>query len=423
MVLNLALILGIAGVMKNRSSDEDLSKADSIDSIDQPAPPSSAEPEVIYVTNKVAAPTGSGKSFNWELVESSDYREYIDNLRAIGCPEETIRDIIMADVGKLFDERAKAKRAEEKPYEFWKTGNMFAEMFKKEHLEEQQAAQAEKKDLLKALLGEDIPVKPDMNAMFNPFERALGYLSDEKQAKVMEEFQSLQVVAAEKFGSGQPDRKDLEEILTLRKGMDDRLKSILSPDEFERYQFTLSDTANMMRAQLHGFEPNEKEFRDIFAMKQEFSDNWGPYGQMGLNSEERKEYKEAEKALNEQIKGLLGDDRYGDYEMVQNHEFKNFYRLAERGGQGREEAAAAVDIKKEAQKAAREIQGNRDLTWDQKLAALEPIQSATQEELSKLFGEQMERYNDSAQSDWLNDITKNRNPPTKTFDAPTVTVP
>ena len=82
-----------------------------------------------------------------------------------------------------------------------------------------------------------------------------------------------------------------------------------------------------------------------------------------------------------------------------------------------------MDIKKEAQKAAREIQGNRDLTWDQKLAALEPIQSATQEELSKLFGEQMERYNDSAQSDWLNDITKNRNPPTKTFDAPTVTVP
>src|SRR3954462_879248 len=36
--------------------------------------------------------------FQWASVESPDYREYIANLRAIGCPEETIRDIVIADV-------------------------------------------------------------------------------------------------------------------------------------------------------------------------------------------------------------------------------------------------------------------------------------------------------------------------------------
>ena len=33
--------------------------------------------------------------FSWRDVESPDYPVYIANLRAIGCPEQTIRDIIM----------------------------------------------------------------------------------------------------------------------------------------------------------------------------------------------------------------------------------------------------------------------------------------------------------------------------------------
>ena len=41
------------------------------------------------------------KQVTWETVEAADYREYIENLRNIDCTEETIRDIILADVNKL----------------------------------------------------------------------------------------------------------------------------------------------------------------------------------------------------------------------------------------------------------------------------------------------------------------------------------
>jgi len=41
------------------------------------------------------------KQMTWETVEAADYRVYIENLRNIDCPEETIRDIILADVNKL----------------------------------------------------------------------------------------------------------------------------------------------------------------------------------------------------------------------------------------------------------------------------------------------------------------------------------
>jgi hypothetical protein len=43
--------------------------------------------------------------FSWRSIESADYKEYIANLRAIECPEQTIRDIIIADVNKLYGPR------------------------------------------------------------------------------------------------------------------------------------------------------------------------------------------------------------------------------------------------------------------------------------------------------------------------------
>src|SRR5260221_5979143 len=43
--------------------------------------------------------------FWWQTLESTDYRTYVANLRAIGCPERTIGDIVQADVHGLFADK------------------------------------------------------------------------------------------------------------------------------------------------------------------------------------------------------------------------------------------------------------------------------------------------------------------------------
>jgi hypothetical protein len=53
----------------------------------------------------MAEVASQAKSFRWSELESADYRTYVANLRGIGCPEQTIRDIITADVGSLYSER------------------------------------------------------------------------------------------------------------------------------------------------------------------------------------------------------------------------------------------------------------------------------------------------------------------------------
>src|SRR2546421_2333959 len=38
------------------------------------------------------------RAFSWQEVESPDYAVYVENLRALGMPDTTVRDIIVADV-------------------------------------------------------------------------------------------------------------------------------------------------------------------------------------------------------------------------------------------------------------------------------------------------------------------------------------
>jgi hypothetical protein len=43
--------------------------------------------------------------FRWDKVESTNYLEYVVNLRRIGCPERTIRDLIVAEIDPLYAPR------------------------------------------------------------------------------------------------------------------------------------------------------------------------------------------------------------------------------------------------------------------------------------------------------------------------------
>src|SRR5262245_60208829 len=64
-------------------------------------------------TDELASASGSSRTnvvlrrqyFTWREIESDDYPTYVANLRDISCPEQTIRDIIIADVNGLYARR------------------------------------------------------------------------------------------------------------------------------------------------------------------------------------------------------------------------------------------------------------------------------------------------------------------------------
>ncbi|MGZ4975075.1 MAG: hypothetical protein ACXWDN_20125, partial [Limisphaerales bacterium] len=102
--------------------------------------------ETLYRTNVVVR----RQNFTWEEVESADYVTYIKNLRSIGCPEKTIRDIIVADVNQLYAHRRVTEVVA--PEQEWWRSDPDPELINKAAAKVKEL-EAERKTLLTKLLG------------------------------------------------------------------------------------------------------------------------------------------------------------------------------------------------------------------------------------------------------------------------------
>jgi len=93
--LNLVLLGGVIFVLMNPRKEETIST---------PVLPGDkllAQP--VATAPSPATPGMESKPFHWNQLESTkDYRLYVANLRAIGCPEPTIEDIVRGDADRAF---------------------------------------------------------------------------------------------------------------------------------------------------------------------------------------------------------------------------------------------------------------------------------------------------------------------------------
>lgn len=209
---------------------------------------------------------------SWAHVESPDYTVYIANLRSIGCPEQTIRDIIIADVDALYARR----RATEiiTPEQEWWRSEPSPEVVKLAS-EKLVALDTERRALLTRLLGPDWE-GGDLTNLPRPSKPGvaldgaiLGVLSaDTKQAvadiSARAEQRMQQYLDSMRAAGKNPDPA---EMARLRQQTRTELAGVLSPQQLEEYLLRYSQTANNMRTEfgkLKYFNATQDEFRAIF---------------------------------------------------------------------------------------------------------------------------------------------------------------
>ena len=362
------------------------------------------------------------EKIDWRKVESADYRQYIGNLRSIGCPDETIRDIITADVTKLYDSRFKALRpGGTNKFEYWKGGMaIFKEMADEKQVEQRQSLSREKRALLTELLGAAPEEKPDMMAMFggaNPFERMLEFLPSGKQTQVMELEQkySAKLMKSMDGGAGFGDTDGMKNMLKIQKEKEAELGKLLTPTELEDYNLRMSQTANMMRFQLTSFDPSEQEFRTAFAVKKKFDDEFGFVGIRPTDKAEGEKYDVAKKAMEAEMKQALGDTRFADYERAQDYVYQGIYRVTEKEQLGRDAATKVFDMKKAAEEQAKQIRNNSALSSEQRQSALAAIRTETESAVTGALGAQAYESFKKNQiaSGWIKNLSPDPKPATK----------
>ena len=358
------------------------------------APTGSPAPRVARKDKEVVSVTVTNqtvKTINWQSVESDDYKKYIANLRSIGCPEKTIKDIIVADVNELFDARRKTLTGNTNKFQYWKTGgNPFAQMVDPEKVQKRIELQNEKRALLTDLLGSTPEEKPDMFAMMggvNPFEQMLDFLSPAKQTQLMDAFQKVQAKAMKTMGNGVRDDDDRKEMMKVQREGEAELAKILTPQEKEEFDMRMSNTAMQLRFSLTSFEPTEQEFRDLVKTKKKFDDEFGAFGMASEDKAEREKRAAAQKDLDEKLKTSLGAERFTEYQRAQDYEFQNLFRVTQKQNLPKEAAAKAWDMTKIAEEQANKLRSNTTLSNDERQSALQAIRAETEKSLTTTLGE------------------------------------
>jgi len=234
--------------------------------------------------------------FDWRQVESEDYKQYLANLRAIGCPEKTIKDIITADVNDLFASRMAAVTRTNQ-YRYWRRETVSRSEEQQQQLRD---LYAQKQELLKAL-GVGTSDFTDLlgQAFRDKFEEddlQLAFLPEAKRQQAKEVlFQQAQQEVAD---GDSAERHDAREQQTQAS-----LQALLTPEEFREYELRCSMDANMLRGVLDPVALTEQEFRAVF-------DSWRS---LKAYSPGTPEYQAAQQLSENSLQQLLGPDRFKLY--------------------------------------------------------------------------------------------------------------
>ncbi len=273
-----------------------------------PPPPAAALPETVA---KPAAPasaaaeagaTNPAPPFLWSQVESADYRQYIANLRAIGCPEGIIRDIIVADLNQALAPRV-AAIWKPQAYHYWRNSRNNSPS---EEQEKQLTVLArDKTALLEELLGVRIDEQQMVNLVhFAVYgnEQNLLFLPADKRAAALQaladadfERKSQELHSREGY-SNVVDQKLLNEALQT-------LAKVLSPAELQEFRLRASPAADALRNELQYFNCTPDEFRQLLDSREQ-SGKKDPG-----NLQDRA-------AAIEEVRKLFGEERAKEFERV-----------------------------------------------------------------------------------------------------------
>jgi LysM repeat protein len=274
--------------------------------------------------------------FSWADVESEDYTTYIENLRRIGCPEQTIRDIIVADVDHLYRE---SRSAELLPTtrQWWQSQP--DSRILDQATEQRKALARERYALLTRLLGEgwdtaameDTPTVAIEVPLDGPL---LGVISPEKQREIQllsgqtqRRYEAI-LREAERRGEA-PDAAAMAQVYQdLKAG----LASLLSPAQLEEFGMRYSPIAHQLRdglAELE-FALTPTEFRTLYRAAEPFELQLLAMGEETPSNAVRRRGLLQQREL--AFRNALGPARYREYQASQDPAYRSAVAAAEAAG-------------------------------------------------------------------------------------------
>ncbi len=356
----------------------------------RPADAAEAEPKAGDAP--VSAPASTG--LRWLDLSSEDLRAYRDNLRRAGCPEATARDIMRAVINERFNRR-RLELVQPFADRYWDMLAGGDKAFKS--IGDRLGSMKEERDaVLKDILGDE-PSDPaaERARRVEGWNENWSWLPASKAAQMVSieaKYQKLRDDLEAEIGR-RPDGKQTPEDQAARKKLADQIKTereaLLSVEEREELRLRESGAAQWAE-NLHGFEPDEQELRAVARLRLETDDAAKRLrGEKWEEKDLKAALKQSEEQLQAKIKGVLGEERYAQYDRARDGDFGNLSRVTERYGLPADAAVQAFEARKAAVAAVEQIKQNASLPEPERRTALEFIQRETERALAQALGNEV----------------------------------
>lgn len=313
--------------------------------------------------------------FLWGEIESADYRQYVANLRAVGCPEQIIRDIIVADMNQLFSARAQAIW-KPRVTEYWQ--KPINEQASPKQMEQLLALDKEKRAVFQDLLG----VRPSQQELIDTLylqvhgsEQQLLFLPADKREAALQalndaDFESTE---AKLHADGSYTQTAQEKLFAEKMKV---LAGVLSPEELEEFRLRHSQTAQSLRMEVEYFNCTPDEFKRLFAAREQKADGKN-HGPDLLNRT----------AATEEVRKLFGDERAKEFERVSDMFYINIRRPAEEQGIAADLVDQAWQVTRDARTAAEQAAKNTSLGAEERKRQVQALRQQAEARLTELLGE------------------------------------
>ena len=400
LLLNVALVVAMAALWRRSTS---ISSPPPMASIAEHSGTKTLSPATARVVARAGNPAFEpGSQFDWRQVESEDYRKYIANLRGINCPEETIRDLIIADVNKLFAARRTQIEVAPKEFKYWQADEtrQWDDPVLRERQRKIQDLELERRTLIKDLLGVDYQQEAQ-KLVGGPsiFDRMYGFLPDDKRERVqgIVERSSLREQELYQEADGDLSAEQRAHLKKLREATRAQLTASMSPAELEEYDLRNSPSAHALRANLAGMELTADEFKALFRVRKAFDDRAEEAGGPAPDRDRDRDQKQ----LDDQMRAALGEARFAEFKRAQDPDFQNLYRVAERYQLPPSAAVKLYDIKRSADEYRRSLETNNQLIGEQRYAALQAMATEVQRSVKEVLGDKGFKYLLGRGGEWM----------------------
>ncbi len=279
---------------------------------------------------------------------ANDDAAFIARLRAEGFPPAVIRAIVSARVSDRFAARRHELTKAAGKLNFWQTFQAFQPNDNLGARAALRQLQREQTTDLRQLLGDDATPEYLRAAI----AQRNGGLSNDKAEQldwIKRDYAELTSQLNAEIG-GIILEEDHTKFALLEKEQRADMAALLSPSELEAYELRSSPIATKIKSKLDLLNLTEQEYLTLYRLHKGFYEKLSFDPQ--LNPEKRSRdaghgREIAEKQLEQEIKTALGPDRYADYQMVTDFDYRTIHQVTERLNLPPATAKAVYQIKRD----------------------------------------------------------------------------